>query len=64
MSNVTQYTSRGEYVKVLLKDGTNLSNVIICPDPLDPHSSKHILEKPNGDIEYVRTVEIEGVYRI
>lgn len=61
MNNVIQYTSKGEFVKVLLKNGSSYSNVIICPDPLDPYSSKHILERSNGDTEFIRTSEIDGI---
>lgn len=63
MSNVIQHTSRGKHVTVRLKGGTSYNNVVICPDPLDPYSRKHIIEKSNGDTNYIRTIEIEGVYK-
>lgn len=61
MENVIQYTSQGEYIKVVLKSGASVNSVIICPDPFDPYSRKHILEKSNGDTTFINTNEIKGI---
>lgn len=62
--NVKQYSSKGEFVRVVMKDEKEYSNVIICPDPYDPYSKRHILEWNNGDTLFVYTSDIKGVYFI
>jgi len=61
MSSVIQYTSKGEFVKVILKNGDSFNDVIICPDPCDAYSRRHILEKSNGDAIFINTNEIKGI---
>lgn len=59
---ILAYTSWGEFVTVTLSDGSVLDEVIVCPDPSDPENVT-LLEKFNGDVVRVNTVDIEGITR-
>lgn len=59
--NVTQYNSRGKFVKVLLKDGNSYGEVKIYPDEFDPYSRWHTIERKNKSIESIVTKEIDAI---
>ncbi len=61
MNGVIQYNSKDSFVKVLLKNGFSYGEVKIYPDPYDPYSRWHILERKNGNNESIQTKEIDGI---
>jgi len=61
MNKVIQYNSKEKFVKVILKDGDSFGEVKIHPDEFDPYSRWHVIERKNGDVEFIMTREIQAI---
>lgn len=56
-----RYTSWGEAIEVVTKDGRVYDGVILCPDPND--DTAHLLEYYNGDVVRVPTHQLHCMKR-